>query len=330
MTTFVDGDILFAELCAVKEQIIHCAFAETTWNNLNSAFHRYINFLTDMGLDGTRSLVSWYILHLYVAHLAVTMKSPDCVKNYVSLLKQMLVLKGVDAQIFDDHILRTMLCGLNRFMKHRVKPAVPVTPDLSREMFQHVDTANVQQLVTWVATLLGFYLFLHKSNLVPVSKNKVDALQILLQQDICTNAHDYLVYIKWTKIRQAGSQEFWLLLLSNSDPIVCLVYWLTRMLAIIPASPQFPLLGMWDKHKNYQPLTYNMFRRILAKWMKAAGITGRCTPHGLRHGGATWAFAQGIALDAIKKMGDWYSDAYLKYIDISLDSCIDMMQNLHV
>ena len=42
------------------------------------------------------------------------------------------------------------------------------------------------------------------------------------------------------------------------------------------------------------------------------------TPHGLRRGGATWAFDNNVDPEIIRRHGDWLSDAYLQYIDVDL------------
>ena len=73
---------------------------------------------------------------------------------------------------------------------------------------------------------------------------------------------------------------------------------------------------------------YVKLSELYKRWMTQSGHSGKCTLHGLHRGGATWAFEQGIASDAICKMGDWQSEAYLRYIDISLDTCIKTMTNL--
>ena len=48
--------------------------------------------------------------------------------------------------------------------------------------------------------------------------------------------------------------------------------------------------------------------------------------YSLRRGGATFAYQSNIEAEMIKLMGDWASDAYKRYIDISMDKRFDSMK----
>ena len=61
---------------------------------------------------------------------------------------------------------------------------------------------------------------------------------------------------------------------------------------------------------------YQSFSDKLKETLRLAGIdpTGYNT-HSFRRGGATWAFLAGVPAHVIKIMGNWKSDAYLRYLD---------------
>ena len=53
---------------------------------------------------------------------------------------------------------------------------------------------------------------------------------------------------------------------------------------------------------------------------------GKYTLHSLRRGGATFAFQSNMEDQMIKLLGDWASNAYRRYCDVSLDKRFNSMQ----
>ena len=48
--------------------------------------------------------------------------------------------------------------------------------------------------------------------------------------------------------------------------------------------------------------------------------------HSLRWGGATFAFQTNMEAEMIKLVGDWASDCYKRYVDVSMDKRFDSMK----
>ena len=59
--------------------------------------------------------------------------------------------------------------GLKNLMPHETKQMQPITPEILLKIYNVVDFTNLTDMVAWVATLVGFTLFLRRSNLVPRS-----------------------------------------------------------------------------------------------------------------------------------------------------------------
>jgi hypothetical protein len=72
-----------------------------------------------------------------------------------------------------------------------------------------------------------------------------------------------------------------------------------------------PLLQM----SNGEPLSYRHFSTRLESILPQLGVSG----HSFHRGGATWAFQQGLQSEIIQELGFWKSDAYLRYLESSLD-----------
>ena len=48
--------------------------------------------------------------------------------------------------------------------------------------------------------------------------------------------------------------------------------------------------------------------------------------HSLRRGGVTFAYQSDIEAEMIKLLGDWASDCYKRYIDVSMDKRYESMK----
>ena len=61
-------------------------------------------------------------------------------------------------------------------MDHTIKQAEPITPQVLLRMSKVVNYRDRIETIAWTATLLGFYMFLRKSNLVPDAMDKFQPL----------------------------------------------------------------------------------------------------------------------------------------------------------
>ena len=70
--------------------------------------------------------------------------------------------------------------------------------------------------------------------------------------------------------------------------------------------------------ESFQAITYSQFSRFLAKSLQAIGANSSTfSPHSFGRGGATFAFYCGLPAELIKLQGDWRSDAYLVYLEMT-------------
>ena len=105
----------------------------------------------------------------YGQYLARTFQSPDAVNNYQSAIRTFQALLGLPIPNPQEKEMQMFNQGLKRVMDHEVKQAAPITPEILLRMSRVVDYTSQIDMVAWVATLIGFTMFLHKSNLVPDS-----------------------------------------------------------------------------------------------------------------------------------------------------------------
>ena len=66
------------------------------------------------------------------------------------------------------------------------------------------------------------------------------------------------------------------------------------------------------------PITYAHYSSFLARVIKSVGLDSTCySPQSFRYGGATFTFEAHVPSELIKAQGDWPSDCYFIYLEMS-------------
>ena len=98
------------------------------------------------------------------------------------------------------------------------------------------------------------------------------------------------------------------------------------MMEKVPASPDEPAFTIWDQGIR-TALSANQLIARIRKWLKLIKEEEEdYSLHSLRRGGATFAYQCNIEAEMIKRLGNWASDAYKRYIDVSMDDRYDSMK----
>ena len=116
-------------------------------------------------------------------HLARTFQSPDAVGNYQSAIQTFSALLGLPIPNPLEKEMQMFSQGLKRIMEHEVKQAAPITPEILLRMSRVVDYTCQIDMVAWVGTLIGFTMFLRKSNLVPDTMTTFNPQMQFTRQD---------------------------------------------------------------------------------------------------------------------------------------------------
>ena len=183
-------------------------------------------------------------------------------------------------------------------------------------------------MVAWTALLLGFYMFLRKSNLVPDTMTTFDGTQQFHRSDINLLGIDkaMMCEIRWSKTIQHKQKVLRLPVLPAKNKVICPVFWVHYMISRIPAKPDDPVFTLLSGETTLA-LSANQLIYRLRKWL----ILVREEPttyslHSLRRGGGTFAYQSDMEGEMIKLLGDWASDTYKRYIDVSMDKRYDSMK----
>ena len=195
-------------------------------------------------------------------------------------------------------------------------------------MAKVVNYADQLEMIAWVGLLLGFYMFLRKSNLVPDSMDKFDSKYQFTKQDVNISNLDkpMMFEIRWSKTIQLRHKVLRLPVLPAKNKWICPVFWVHKLLTDIPAPPQFPLLAL-PVRGQILSLSANQLIYRFRKWLQLIGKQASAfSLHSLRRGGTIFAYESNMEAEMICTLGDWSSDAYKRYIDLSMDKRYEFMK----
>lgn len=298
------------------------AFAQGTRANMVSHFKKFQEFVLQVG--EVPLPISVGDLKVYIQFLSNAFRAPQSARNYVNSLRVLHSMLGLPIQVFSHMEVRLMFKGVARLKQHRVRQALPVTPAILRAMAAQVDWRSRDQMICWAAVLLSFYAMLRSSNLVPKRTGGFDPLKQLCRRDIIWSRECFLICIRWSKTIQTAERKFFLPLLPMQDALLC------PMKALAYALKKGSSSGdVIFQLRSGAPLTYTVMLHQFKSWLSLAGLQHKkFSLHSLRRGAATLAFAAHVPGELIKAHGDWSSDAYRKYLSISLEQRCEVAQAL--
>ena len=159
--------------------------------------------------------------------------------------------------------------GLKRIMLHEIKQAEPILPQLLLRISTVVDYTDHIEMVAWVATLVGFTMFLRKSNLVPEAMDKFEPNHQFMRMDIHLTSplEPMMCNLRWTKTIQFKQKILRLPVLPVENKKICPVLWMHYMINTIPASPTDPAFTIYYKG-NKAALSANQLINRIRKWLK--------------------------------------------------------------
>ena len=261
-------------------------------------------------------------------HLSEKFSSPDSVGNYLSGMRTCLTLVGLQVLDTQDRQMKMFTTGLKKAMPHAVKQAEPMTSQLLLRLSKVVNYKDQVEVVAWTGLLLRLYLFLRKSNLVPDTMDTFNKEEQFCRKDLNLLGYDkvMMVEIQWSKTIQYKQKVLRLPVLPADNKAICPVFWAHYMVNRINAGLEDPTLTLQDRGKTLA-LSANQLIYRFRKWLILIGEDSSLfSLHSLRREGATFAYQANIEGDMIKLLGDWASDAYKRYIDVSMDKRFDTMK----
>lgn len=256
------------------------------------------------------------------------------IRNYLSMGVRVWHLEnGIPFETAQDRLpVDAALTGLRREKgdtpTHR---KLPITIELLRKMRAQLDMNTQLHRVFWAAATTAFFCMLRKGNITATSKKAGAAggtdRQAARRQDLNTSEDGgaYLLTLNATKTIQFQERALELCLPTLPDEELCPTRAMHAYLASRgPMRPDELLMQVQEPastaggEPHWGPLTYTTFLALTKATIRKAGVDpDKYAGHSYRRGGATWAMAIGIPIPAIKAIGDWKSEAYLLYCEVT-------------
>lgn len=125
------------------------------------------------------------------------------------------------------------------------------------------------------------------------------------------------VLVSATKTIQCQQRSLILPIPMIPGSCLCPISALRCHLALNPGPVSAPLFSVLSG-SGLVPITYKQFRVFLSRVVSKLRLDPSLfSPHSFQRGGATFAFDCHIPSEIIKMQGDWQSDAYLVYLELS-------------
>ena len=156
------------ELRNLDQQVwdtIEHGYKESSLANVQSAYTSYQRFCIHFSFK-LFPATSWRLCR-YTQYMHNSGKAPSTIANHISIIRTLHTLKGHPVNDLHQMALKLHLKGLTNISKHVLKQAEPMTPQFLIKMSKLVNKNDAKQVTAFTAILVGFFLLLRKSNLVP-------------------------------------------------------------------------------------------------------------------------------------------------------------------
>jgi len=254
-------------------------------------------------------------LSRYVAHLSYRLKYSSVI-NYLSAVR-LLHLEAGFSNPLSTYYISTLQKGVRRLLGDSTSPKLPITPHILLSIRSLLSFNTTFHVAFWAASLVAFFSFFRKSNLLPDAIHLYNPDRHLSRYNLHFSSTGVIINVTWSKTIQYKDRV------------------LNIPLPFIPSSKMCPSTALWLSARQGDPtlgspfqffdgkwrmLTYPAFCTFLRSCLDALGLESKnYSGHSFRRGGATFALESGVSPDLVQTQGDWRSDAYKVYIDPSLE-----------
>ena len=299
------------------------AYVSGTWSNLKTQVRAFFMFCTHF--DITAVPASSDTVMLFAQFLSRSFSSPQSIKNYLNGVKFIHILLGHEFVHYKDAHFRMLFRGIERNLVHVPQRASPISIDILRRVGSFVDSHSELDLVCYTACLLLFFLMARAGNVFHSDK---DSGRGLLRKDVYFSDQDMFIRFRRTKTIQFGRRVLVIPIRSNNS-IICPVLACRRMIESIPGSRSQSLF-LVRRGDTSVPLSKQAFLSHVRVLLSRAGVAdpSAFSCHSFRRGGASFAFSVGIPGEMIQIFGDWASDCYKLYLEVSMNKKIQFADQI--
>lgn len=262
----------------------------------------------------------------YAAYLARTHASSS-VRCYMAGIRHMHLELGYPSPT-DEYHIGTVLKGIDTTKGKIPSKKLPITLDILQAVYKCLDLGDDFQLCFWAACLVGFFTFARKASLLTRTLTSHCCRRDLCRRDFEFDGSNATIRFKHNKTIQDFTRVLVVPIPVIEQSPLCPVTALLKSLVRTRQPAAAPLLS-YRLGENTVPLTHHAFTSTLSAMLNTAGYSpSKYSGHSLRRGGATFALSCGLPTEVIKAQGDWKSNAYERYTDVSLqlrNKCVKVL-----
>ena len=165
-------------------------YANNSAANVVSAIRQYLYFTNYFCLQQLPASVDTLVC--FLEFMAKT-SGYDHLKHLYSSVKYLHV--ALDYQFPENSFqIDTTMQGLKRRLANVPFQVLPLSPQILRQMYLHIDTNKPEDKALWCSYLCSFYGLLRKANAVPES-TKFDSRKVLVRRNIKVDLPNNMVYM---------------------------------------------------------------------------------------------------------------------------------------
>ena len=222
--------------------------------------------------------------------------------------------------------------GLERLFGTETARKLAVTPKLLLQFVILLNIVDVMNdIMLWGAMVVAFFGLFRKDN---ITSGKVTAFNP--RAHLCVgDLHVTQEGVVWLKVRHSKTNQFraryhWVPLVPMPNHRLCPVRAVLRVLAIhrqLGSSPETALFLWRGTRGQVTAMTHGVFVQHFMRLVRAVGLDWKqYAGHSFRRGGATYCFNLGVDPELIKMLGDWKSNAYLLYEEVTVRRRLELPQ----
>ena len=250
--------------------------------------------------------------------------------NYINIIRILHLDAGLLNPLENNFAASNLKKGISRELGSPPKQMLPVTCKMMYNIFKSMCFLMPCDNAFWAICSIGFYGFLRKSTLLPVSEANPGDGFILFSDVVWDVDNSFTINVRKTKTIQCHQRVLKLPFVGCSINPLCPVAALNNLMYNSPKDTLKSLFAYVDR-QGVHSYTHSSFVKRLRSILSDLGYDADCfSGHSFRRGGATLAFSLGMSIFDIKKRGDWVSDAVKEYICVTDDQYKQVARSLVV
>ena len=294
-------------------------YAKGTYSSYRRSWKEFRKFQSDFNLPKSIDVQQ---LCAFAVLLSSRIRSAETIKNYLQGVHAIACLKGKMCPDLTVKPIKQTIKGLRVKLAFTSRQAAPLTPEMLKQMYDRVDHSDPTQVALWAATIVGWWLLLRKSNLVPNTLSDFNSDNQFMRSDFKSHRKLTLVSIRWSKTLR-DKEKILKVPLVPANSKICPVKAFDHMVQLIPAKGSNPAFCV-PKGRRRVPITYRKLNAFIKSLVEVLGYDpDHYSTHSIRRGGCSFMAECNIRTELIATVGNWKSDCYLRYIDWAMKNRIE-------